>query len=117
MTAIVHELDPCQGGRFRVSLTYDGPTGRGKTTLQTDTYHGHFALVVRDEQVVEALEFETTNPDFEGTLTVTTTLADLDGGTEITVRHEGLPPGVSTADNVTGTRMALAKLAALLERA
>jgi uncharacterized protein YndB with AHSA1/START domain len=114
MTATVHELDPRQGGRFRISLTYDGPTDRGKTTLQTDTYHGHFALVVPDEQIVEVLEFETTNPDLGGTLTVTTTLADVDGGTEITIRHEGLPPGVSAADNKAGTRMALAKLAALL---
>jgi hypothetical protein len=117
MTATVHELDPCQGGRFRISLTYDGPTERGKTTAHTDTYHGHFALAVPDEQIVEVLEFETTNPDFGGTLTVITTLADVEGGTEITIQHEGLPPGVSSADNETGTRMALAKLAVLLGRA
>jgi hypothetical protein len=30
--------------------------------------------------------------------------------------HEGIPPGVSPRDNETGTQMALAKLAGLLEQ-
>lgn len=40
------------GGSFRISLTYDAPTGTGKSTAHTDTYHGHFAKLVPDEQVV-----------------------------------------------------------------
>jgi uncharacterized protein YndB with AHSA1/START domain len=42
MTSHVHEFDAREGGLFRVSLTYDEPTGTGKTTEHTDTYHGHF---------------------------------------------------------------------------
>ena len=42
------------------------------------------------------------------------TLADADG-TDIFAVHEGLPPGLSPADNETGWRMALAKLQALVE--
>jgi uncharacterized protein YndB with AHSA1/START domain len=115
MTAQVHEFDAREGGAFRVSLTYDAPTGTGKTTSQTDTYHGHFAKLVPDEQVVEVVEFETADPGLRGEMTMTTTLADADGGTDIVFRHEGLPSGVAPADNETGTRMALAKLAALVE--
>jgi hypothetical protein len=37
MTAEVHEWDPRVGGRFRVSLTYDGDEA-GKTGGHTDTY-------------------------------------------------------------------------------
>jgi hypothetical protein len=49
-------------------------------------------------------------------MTITITLADAaDGGTELVAAHEGLPPGLSGADNETGWRMALAKLAALVE--
>jgi uncharacterized protein YndB with AHSA1/START domain len=115
MAAQVHEFDGREGGAFRVSLTYDAPTGTGKTTSQTDTYHGHFAKLVPDEQVVEVLEFETTDPGLRGEMTMTTTLADADGGTDIVFLHEGLPSGVAPADNETGSRMALANLAALVE--
>jgi hypothetical protein len=48
-------------------------------------------------------------------MTVTITLVDADGGTDVLGVHAGLPPGVPPADNETGWRMALAKLAALVE--
>jgi len=48
-------------------------------------------------------------------MTITITLADGAGGTNLLAVHEGLPPGVSPADNEAGWRMALAKLAALVE--
>ena len=120
MTCEVHEFDAREGGRFRVSLTYDVPTGTGKTAAHTDTYHGHFARLVPDEQTVEVMEFETDDPGLRGTMTMTTTLADADadgggGGTEVTVVHEGIPDAVPAADNETGTRMALANLARLVE--
>lgn len=115
MTATVHELDPRPGGRFRVSLTYDDPAAAGKTAANTDTYHGHFAALVPDEKVVEIVEFETADPALSGQMTVTTTLQDADGGTELSMRFQGLPPGVAPSDNELGTRMALDKLAALVE--
>ncbi len=62
MTCHVHEFEAREGGSIRISLTYDKPTGTGKTTSHTDTYHGHFVKLVPDMQVVEMDEFETTNP-------------------------------------------------------
>jgi uncharacterized protein YndB with AHSA1/START domain len=115
MTCVVHEFDAHEGGAFRISLTYDAPTGTGKTTAHTDTYHGRFARLVPNEQVVEVLEFETTDPDLRGEMTMTTSLADADGGTDVLVVHEGIPRGVSVADNEVGTRMSLDNLAALVE--
>ncbi len=110
-----HEFDPREGGSLRISLTYDAPTGTGKTTAHTDTYHGRFVKLVPDEQVVEVVEFETTNPALRGEMTITITLADADGGTEVLAVHEGLPSGLSPADNETGWRLSLAKLAELVE--
>jgi hypothetical protein len=49
-------------------------------------------------------------------MTMTTTLRDVPGGTEVELRHDGVPDAVAPADNRTGTRMALAKLAAYVER-
>jgi uncharacterized protein YndB with AHSA1/START domain len=115
MTSHVHEFDARSGGSFRVSLTYDAPTGTGKTAAHTDTYHGHFVKLVPNDQVVEALEFETTDPELRGEMTMTTTLTDADGGTDVLVVHEGIPDGVPTADNEMGTLMSLEKLAALVE--
>jgi uncharacterized protein YndB with AHSA1/START domain len=115
MSSQVHELDPREGGFFRVSLTYDAPTGTGKTTEHTDTYHGRFVKLVPNEQVVELIEFETTDPELRGEMTITTTLADAGGGTDILAVHDGLPPGLSPADNETGWRETLARLAALVE--
>jgi uncharacterized protein YndB with AHSA1/START domain len=115
MRSQVHEFDAREGGRFRVSLTYDLPTGTGKSTPRTDTYHGHFVKLVPDEQVVEVFQFETADPALRGTMTMTTTLTDAVGGTDVRVVHEGIPDGVAAADNETGTRMALAHLAQLVE--
>lgn len=117
MTCRVHEFDPREGGAVRVSLTYDEPAGTGKTTVHTDTYHGRFVKLVPNEQVVEVDEFETDDPALRGEMTITITLADANGGTNVVAVHEGLPSSVSAADNETGWRMALAKLAALVESA
>jgi uncharacterized protein YndB with AHSA1/START domain len=104
-----------EGGSFRISLTYDAPTGTGKTSAQTDTFHGRFVKLVPDERVVEVVEFETPDPALRGEMTITTTLVDADGGTDVLVVYEGLPPGLSPADNEVGWRSSLAKLAALVE--
>lgn len=116
MTCVVHSFEPREGGAFRVSLTYCAPTDAGKTSSQTDTYAGHFARLVPDREVVEVIEFETADPELAGEMTMTTVLGDAAGGTEVTVHHEGIPPGVSVEANELGTRMALDNLAALLER-
>ncbi|MGA8117617.1 MAG: SRPBCC family protein [Actinocatenispora sp.] len=115
MSSHVHEFDAREGGSFRVSLTYDTPGGVGKSTGRTDTYHGHFATLVPNERVVEVFEFESADPALAGTMTMTTVLTDVDGGTEVLVVHDGIPDTVPAADNETGTRMALENLAALVE--
>ena len=116
MRAEVHEFDAREGGRFRVSLTYEAPDVSGKSAPHTDTYHGHFARLAPDEQVVEVLEFETADPARGGAMTLTTTLTDAEGGgTDVLMVHEGLPDAVPAADNETGTRMALENLARLVE--
>ena len=115
MAAELHEFEPREGGAIRMSLTYEAPENAGKTTAHTDTYHGRFTRLVPNEQVVEVDEFETTDPTLQGAMTITITLADARGGTDLVATHEGLPRGVSAADNETGWRMALDKLAALVE--
>ncbi len=115
MTSHVHVFDAREGGLFRISLTCDEATGTGKTTARSDTYHGHFAKLVPNEQVVEVMEFETADSAMHGEMIVTFMLTDARGGTDVLAVHDNLPPGLSPSDNETGWRMALDKLAAFVE--
>lgn len=111
MRSAVERLD---GGAFRVTLTYEAPDARGKSTAHSDVYRARFTRLVPDELVVEVDEFETADPSLSGPMTTTLTLADRDGGTELVAVHEGVPDGVDPAANEVGWRMALDRLAALL---
>ncbi|NIH79745.1 SRPBCC domain-containing protein [Amycolatopsis viridis] len=115
MTSRVHSFEAREGGRFRISLVYDDAGRAGKSGARTDTYSGRFAVLEPGRRVVEVIEFDSPDPASRGTMTMTTTLADADGGTEVVIEHDGLPASVAPADNETGTRMALAKLAAFVE--
>jgi len=117
MTAEVHEWEAREGGRFRVSLTYLDPSDdeAGKSGAHTDTYAGHFARLVEDEQVVEVLAFETDDPDLAGEMRMTTSLRDVEGGTEVELVHDDIPDAVRPEDNEAGSRMALANLTAYVE--
>ncbi|MGV9805376.1 SRPBCC domain-containing protein [Micromonospora chersina] len=116
MSGHVHEFDAREGGSLRVSLTYEAPDNTGKSTAHTDTYHGQFVKLVPDREVVEVVEFETDDPALRGAMTMTTTLTEVDGGTEVVVVHDGIPDVIPAEDNETGTRIALANLARLVER-
>jgi hypothetical protein len=67
-----------------------------------------------NEQVVEVVEFETTDPALRGAMTITFALADAAGGTDVLAVDDQLPHGVSHDDNEDGWQSSLAKLAALV---
>lgn len=115
MSCHIHSFDGREGGTFRISLTYDEPSGVGKTNAHTDTYHGRFVRLVPGELVVEEDEFESTDPSMQGIMTITIRLSEFENGTKVTGKHEGLPKGVSISDNEKGWQLAFTKLAALVE--
>jgi len=61
------------------------------------------------------MEFETSDPRMRGEMTVTYELTDAGSGTNVLAVHDHLPPGLAPADNEAGWRMALEKLARLVE--
>lgn len=115
MTSRVHEFDGHEGGRFRVSLTYDRHTGSGKSSPHTDTFHGRFVRLVENRLVVEALEFETPDPALQGEMSMTTTITPTEPGCLVEMLHEQVPDAVPPGDNQAGMEMALRRLAGLLE--
>jgi uncharacterized protein YndB with AHSA1/START domain len=94
MTSHVHAFEGRVGGSFRISLTYDAANapGKGKTSGHTDTYHGRFVKLVPNEQVVEVVEFETSDPALRGEMTITFSLVETAGGTEIHALHDACRP-------------------------
>jgi uncharacterized protein YndB with AHSA1/START domain len=103
MRCKVHVFDAREGGAFRISLTYDAHGRQGKSSANTDTFHGRFIQLVPDTRVVKSIEFETDDPAWRGAMTLTTTLTDADGGTEVEIVHEGLPDAIRREDNELGT--------------
>jgi hypothetical protein len=49
-------------------------------------------------------------------MTVTTAMNPVEGGTEVTIRCDDVPEGISEADHVAGIASSLAKLARFVER-
>ena len=115
MTCTVHSFDPREGGPFRISLTYDDESRAGKSAGNVDTYQGYFRELLPDRRIVEVIEFDTSNSELQGEMTITTSLEDGGDATKVVVAFEGLPEGVSLDDNATGTAISLAKLAKLVE--
>jgi uncharacterized protein YndB with AHSA1/START domain len=115
MTSEVHRFEAREGGTFSITLTYDEPTGTGKTTAHADSFTGRFVRLVPDTEVVQAVAFDTDDPDVGGEMTITYLLEDAPGGTLVTGVHRDLPAGVSAEDNEVGWAMSLRKLAELVE--
>lgn len=93
------------GSSYRMALSYPG--GRA------DTFESRFVERVPHERIVERIRFDAL--ERAGEMTLTTTFRSVEGGTEVTVLTEDLPPAIEPEDNDEGTRQALARLAELVE--
>jgi uncharacterized protein YndB with AHSA1/START domain len=117
MTGKVHEFDARVGGGYRMSLFYPSSDQEhhGKTSEREDLYSARFVELTPPTRIVETITFDTTDPAFMGEMTMAVTLEDRDGGTEVTISFENIPPGIRPEDNDAGTRSSLEKLARCVE--
>jgi uncharacterized protein YndB with AHSA1/START domain len=118
MKAHVYAFDPREGGTYRMSFAYTdiGHDVRGKTSEHADVFEGRFMKLVPNELIVERVNFESDDPAFAGTMTITTTLTPVTGGTEVTIRCEDVPPGIRPSDHQKGITSTLENLAEFTER-
>lgn len=110
-SAEVHELEPEEGGTFRITFT-------GETAEFSDyshTFYGTYRELSRGERIVHTDEFENDDPDMAGEMTVTVTFEAVPDGTEITVRQDGIPPAIPPSDAQEGWTDSLGNLAGLVE--
>jgi uncharacterized protein YndB with AHSA1/START domain len=117
MEGRVSEFDAREGGAYRMSLTYveSDHSPRGKTSEHTDTFRVRFLELIPDERIVWSIKFESTDPAFAGPMTIKWTLADVPGGTDVTVLCENEPKGIRPDDHEAGFRSTLENLAAFTE--
>ncbi|WP_165324933.1 SRPBCC domain-containing protein [Rhizorhabdus phycosphaerae] len=116
MEARLLSFDPRVGGGYRMELIYRDPaTSDPKSTETSDIVEARFVELFPDEKIVESARFESDDPRFAGTMTLTTMMKPVTGGTKVTFLAENVPSGISEADHVMGMESALKSLANLLE--
>ena len=117
MTARFERFDPRPGGSYRLVLTYDEPSGAaGKATPDSDIVEARYVDLVPDVRVVQAVDFVSDDPAFEGTMTMTWEVTAVEGGTRVDITADDVPDGISADDHAAGLASSLANLAAHVER-
>jgi hypothetical protein len=66
-------------------------------------------------RIVQAISFDSDDPAFSGEMTMLVTFEERDGGTDVTIQFDDIPPGILPEDNEAGTRASLEKLARYVE--
>lgn len=117
MKGHMYAFDAREGGTYRMSLTYEesNHSPRGKTSEHSDVVRGRFLELIPDERIVQLIEFESEDPVFAGAMTIKWILAEVPGGTEVTLRCENVPEGIRADDHEKGMRSTLENLAAFTE--
>ncbi|MGB7869468.1 MAG: SRPBCC domain-containing protein, partial [Mycobacterium sp.] len=64
-----------------------------------------------DDRVVQAIDFGSDDPSFAGTMIMTWTVREVDGGTRVDMRADHVPPGIAAEDHVAGMTSSLSNLA------
>jgi uncharacterized protein YndB with AHSA1/START domain len=108
------ELRP--GGGYRMVLTYaNAADAPGKTTADSDAVDVRFVEIVPEIRLVQAVDFDATDPAFAGTMTMNWALAPQGAGTLVTITAQNVPSGINKADHDEGLRSSLENLAGFVE--
>lgn len=109
-------FDFCDGGSYRMRLTYNEPQHTpGKTSDHTDECEVRFVKLIPNKRIEQAVTFASDDPALAGEMRITWTLEAAQGGTLVTVRCEDVPAGVRQEDHEVGLQSTLSNLAAFAE--
>jgi uncharacterized protein YndB with AHSA1/START domain len=117
MTAHFERFDLRPGGGYRLILTYnDATSAPGKATADTDIVDARFVEIVPDRRLTHAVDFESDDPAFAGTMMMTWSVVAVADGSRVEFRADNVPDGISADDHAAGLNASLDQLAALLEQ-
>lgn len=109
-------FDARPGGTYRLRLTYlEPPGGGGKSDAESDVVEARFIDIVPGERVVQAVDFESEDARFAGTMTMTWSVVADGADTRVDFRADDVPPGISADDHADGMNSSLANLAGYVE--
>ncbi len=112
MTGRFERFDVRPGGSYRLVLTYPDASGApGKATADADVVEARFVDIVPGVRVVQAVDFESDDPAFAGTMTMTGAVTAVDGGTRVDIIADDVPDGITAEDHAEGIASSLANLA------
>ncbi len=117
MTGRFEKFEARPGGAYRMELTYKDPTTTGKSGGGADVVDAHFVELTPDVRVVQSVVFDSDDPAFAGTMTMTWELHEVDDGTEVVFRADDVPDGISADDHAAGMNASLDNLARFLTHA
>lgn len=104
------------GGGYRLILTPNHPVDTGKAGDGTDVVVARIVDIVPGERIVQEIDFDSDEPAFQGTMTMTWTVAAVREGSRVEIIATNVPSGISPEDHSTGLLSSLANLAGHLER-
>lgn len=114
MTGRIDEWDARPGGAYAMTLTY-ADDGHGKSTADSDAVSGRFVELVPGERFVQDVDFDSDDPAYAGTMRMSWLLRRVDDDTtEVVIRADGVPPGISPEDHADGLSSSLQNLAGYL---
>ncbi len=117
MIGKVHSFDLREGGGYKMSLFYPETEKemRGKTSGKEDRFTAKFIELTPPNKIIEAINFDTGDPNFSGEMIMEVTLEPADNGTKVTFLFKNIPAGIKPEDNEAGTLSSLEKLGQYVE--
>lgn len=116
MSGHMEKFDLREGGSYRMVLTYEDADPRtAKSSDNTDVVEARFTVLIPGECVAQQIDFESDDPAFAGTMTMSWNLKPVAGDTQITIIAENVPRGIRKQDHDAGLASSLENLANYLE--
>lgn len=116
MSCKIYSFDPRVGGGYKMAFVYlDEQTTAGKTSEKEDVFEGRFVQLIPEIQLVEEVVFESDDPAYSGTMTITTQFIPEKNGTVVRVEATNVPPGINAQDHHDGMMSSLQNLAKYVE--
>jgi uncharacterized protein YndB with AHSA1/START domain len=111
MVGRFERFDLRPGGSYRLVLTYaEGSGEAGKTGAGSDVVEARVVEVVDGVRVVQQVDFESDDPAYAGTMTMTWSLTPTDAGALVEIRADDVPEGIGARDHEAGMTSSLANL-------